>query len=157
MITEKRISDEKKSLGFVVLLYTTDKEAEPEAEGVIVMCLRLRRLSVVETLRRPMVFGPSDKVILGEELSSFRSGFSGIRYATCITETESRERDVSGLGNWKRERVRIRALIRVPERMPLRRASRVSEFGFCSEAYRGRRRSKTQRFGGPYKSSLDLL
>lgn len=37
---------------------------------------------MVETLRRPMVFGPSDKVILGEELSSFRSGFSGIRYAT---------------------------------------------------------------------------
>lgn len=59
--------------------YTTDKEAEPEVEVTMVMCLRLRRLSVIGTLSRPMVFGPSDKVILGEELSSFRSGFNGIR------------------------------------------------------------------------------
>lgn len=84
---------------------------------MMVMCLRLRRLSVIVTLLpRPMVFGPSDKVIRGDESSSFRSAFNGIRYATCeISRYRIRGRDVQF---WV-----IRVSFRLPERSPLRKAS----------------------------------
>lgn len=65
-----------------VYRFTTDKDTEPDVETMMVMCLRLRRLSTIETLPRPMVFGPSDKVILGDEMSSFKSASNGIKYAT---------------------------------------------------------------------------
>lgn len=110
--------DKKPKLGFLKLfiVFTTDNEAEPEVEAIMVMCLRLRRLSTIETLPRPMKFGPSDKVILGDELSSFKSAFNGIKYATY-----NRFNNQSKTSNFQKRKLGF--CFELPESEPLRKTS----------------------------------
>lgn len=65
---------------------TTSSLAEPSAEVVRVICLRLILLSETRTLLRPMTFGPSERGIFTPDLSSPRLLSSGIKYPTFFAQ-----------------------------------------------------------------------